>query len=1117
MPIRLPTGANLVSFVRRLGAQVPHPVACWRQPDGAWIVSLEREKAEKPLCELGAHTVARPLAKPDRGPTFWPELVPFQSASLPDPWDQATLILVPERRRASVIAGNLIALGHDGARLGSLGREAEGRWVVHGTRMPLFVLLGLINSGSASVLVEHGGRGVWMPAGFRHPLEAGIHAEAGNWILCHADRAWESVAKPLLEEIERHARFAVGPTIPVEMGHWTIPVEVPLRLERRAVPEQAVAWWYPGEDMGELERWVARVPLAELSNYLFGVVTAPEPGVMLRWRPIARRGRTEPPPMSIPLAMLPGMDGIYLPCDRRIAPQMAPTMLRRAFQAKAGVIRVVLPSGEGETFRVLALPDGEGDFSLLDHWVRYVIHQDAEIASVWKEQHRFDFEAWIVESSPVIQPVPADREPPPPVNSPGDTAKTVSKVKKGRPKKEPAAEIPTLPAVPIPEQERIIESATSVRETVNSRELEERRNALVMSFWEMEGPLLAPKRMGVLKDLAMIETAMGNIHEAAKLLAVVAWQDESKENWRALFASEMAVHGISSTADMENWLPDGGPGRHWAAWAAGARPESVPDPVAHYLRESSRQAAWPIRHVWWAAREVSRLCGGDLLLLAEARDRLVRRLVEDLRLTGDMPFLMTERVGRSSAAGREAQVAMIGPLVSGFLAECESKLPRVGRGADVRHAVMVLGHAAQAVGLALLGDADANRAMDRALEWDRSVPKAKASPLLKAVSLALLAYSHRFQQAPGGGLPGPLPAEIEPVGKLPETSQLRYMYSSLREISRLLEPDQHINPFAAFLGSIPECLKELRSARDEASANKAFDACMREFDKGGTPNQEQSLVLLGVLERAVSMDETRAARALAALVGHVGSLEVSKGVPGLDLWVLLAAGSRLACHWHLMNAPLQSLMINEVKRLVARGMQGCVSVFLSRVARRMLACGRQADLKEVTGAIREARQALPQGGLGALHRERSDLALDAHLEAVELAGGQGRDERFWARLEATDFSRPPADLQGRDATVGLMDALLNLRSTVDDMVGKRLEPIFLTLMRSLAGEAVTAAGMVIPGCLSGVLRGIEVLAAQPLIGEITGRDSWIMDEMEASLRGRVFREFAEAMGAGEVS
>jgi hypothetical protein len=59
--------------------------------------------------------------------------------------------------------------------------------------------------------------------------------------------------------------------------------------------------------------------------------------------------------------------------------------------------------------------------------------------------------------------------------------------------------------------------------------------------------------------------------------------------------------------------------------------------------------------------------------------------------------------------------------------------------------------------------------------------------------------------------------------------------------------------------------------------------------------------------------------------------------------------------------------------------------------------------------------------------------------------------------------------------------------------------------------------MVIPGCLSGVLRGIEVLAAQPLIGEITGRDSWIMDEMEASLRGRVFREFAEAMGAGEVS
>jgi len=37
----------------------------------------------------------------------------------------------------------------------------------------------------------------------------------------------------------------------------------------------------------------------------------------------------------------------------------------------------------------------------------------------------------------------------------------------------------------------------------------------------------------------------------------------------------------------------------------------------------------------------------------------------------------------------------------------------------------------------------------------------------------------------------------------------------------------------------------------------------------------------------------------------------------------------------------------------------------------------------------------------------------------------------------------------------------------------------------------------------------------PLGGGVAGRDCWIMDEMESSLRARVFSEFAEAMKSGE--
>lgn len=124
------------------------------------------------------------------------------------------------------------------------------------------------------------------------------------------------------------------------------------------------------------------------------------------------------------------------------------------------------------------------------------------------------------------------------------------------------------------------------------------------------------------------------------------------------------------------------------------------------------------------------------------------------------------------------------------------------------------------------------------------------------------------------------------------------------------------------------------------------------------------------------------------------------------------------------------------------------------------------------------------------------------------------DGAFWARLNTADFSRPPADLPGRDATVGLLEAVMNLRSAVDESLGTRLEMVMGALLRSLAGETDDASGRLVPGCVGGVLRGIEVFASQPLIAGSAGRDSWIMDELEASLRARVFGEFAGALGSG---
>jgi len=1100
MAIRLPAGDQLPPFLSRLGAEAPLPSACWRQADGSWVVALANRREEKALVELGADSVGRPPGKPERENPGWLELVSMRQVPLPDPWNVPTLILLADAKEAAVVARNIVSLGNDRARLGCLAGESGRWWVIHGNSLPVFVLVGQVFNRSGTVMVDRTGKGAWFPAGCRHPMESSVHPREGGWVLCHADRPWESVEAPFLEPIERKTTFEIGTVVPLKAGGWDEPIRVSLRLEPRGDPAAPSAWWHAGENLVELRRWVARLPPQELSSYMFMVVMDPEPGVFFRWRRSAGKSRTEPPPMSVELSELGGIDGVYLPCDRRIEPSLSPLMLRQALGSTMGTANVLLPNSGGG-FRVLVLPDEQGDFRLLDHWVRYSLESDATVVNAWKDQHSFRFDALVNEAlaaqSPPIPPTLRDESivEPPPTPKPARSRSRKSVAPSAT--REAAPDIPVAAGVAL-NPDSVVEATGQ-----GPREAEIRREALVARFWEIEGGLFCGERLSLMSRLADIETETGNHHEAARLLAILVWHEDKRQDLERLFSAEMSSIGNMSAPGLDAYAPSGEPGRHWAVWARGAKTPAITGRVADFLRQAARTERWPFTHLWWAANGASMACGGDTLLLAEVRDRLVRRLGEDLRLHGDMPRMLTDKVGRSGIAGHEDQLSMVGFMVSGLLAECEASFPRSGRGADACHALLVLGQAAQSIGLALLGDLSSTAVMDRAVERDTGRNHSKASALSRTVSHLLAAYRYRLEQARSGGLSGPLPPDLEPSGQGREAGEIRYIYRKFLEISRFLEPEQRVSPFEPFTRAGPDCLARLRAAPDQSQLTQAFDECLATLSEGRLPAHQWSAVALAALERAVILDEGRAGAALALLGDNRFAGNKSDEIQ-YERWLLLAAATRLSCHWNIPLGGLLGRIVEEISRQMAGGRQVWVIAFLGKVARRMLACGRAADLGEISEAIRKGADS-----------SRSGLAVEAHLEAVAIASGRRRSDGFWDRIKDPDFSRPPSDLPSRDGTVGLLDSLINLRTMVDRETGATLADPIRALLRSLMSEPVTPLGTLFPGCVDGGLRGIESLASLPLGGGVAGRDCWIMDEMESSLRARVFSEFAEAKKSGE--
>jgi|GEM_PF-1674032 len=1127
MPIRLPKGERLVSLLRQSAPGLARPDSCWQTDDGAWIVSIPDTECEKSLVKLGAISAKKPRGAPTRGVVDWLELVDLDSVALPDPWDVATLLVIDDPGVASNLISQILSLGYIGAEIGRLADQPNSPYLIMGTGLPLYVVLGQIHGSGVTVFLDSARRGVWIPAGMSHPLADRIDVPQGHWVLISSHGPWKLLERPKLIQADLLAQFGLETVEKYEVSPWTEPVRISLRMVAADHLAEAVAWLSYEASRPELDLWISQVRPQELTVYHFAVLQMEEPVVLLRLRPGHDALQASLPPTGLALAVVPGLDHVYLPRDRKIAPSVGLVLLRKAFGAQPGFIRILLPKDSEGAFRIISVPDGEGDFQLLTHWVNYVVDGDAALISIWKNSQEFDFDAIIREiqapavvadsrkstSVPILE---QDKTPAP--SRTGQAIGSIKKIKAASAKSSGQTPVSTglvvnTPVSPVPSQ-------TSIEPAIDLVAMKLRYGELVEAFWSEQDALYSNRRCELMEEMAAVTLSLGNLAESARFQAVLAWCDPTPTRLNAWFRAEQVTAGVKDIFDIDgcDFIGDlsQAPARQWAVWMAGQTSGQPTESVMDYLREACRSNLWPLRHSWLCAQSLSRSVGGDTLFLAEIRDRLVRRLAGDLRPTGDLPQLMVDRMGQLGVACGEFHGRLIRDVLSAFLEELDQGTTVFGMSGDAKWVVVSLGYAAQAVGLALAGDGMTDGALAKSEQAGKRMTQKPPTFIVLAAESARQAYAFRCDQAKRQvTVKGPLPTDLEPKGRAETRSGANYIYQTFREMSLLLEPDQRINVFAALLKSESASLVRLRQASDHDAVCKAFDSCVDELNELPTNSGQYCYTLLALLERAAGLDEGRATQALSAMQRCQRADSVSRSEIGVERWQLLSAAIRLSCQW---NLPIEELLQEAQSEMVALAGSfsfTAVSRFLGQVTRRMLACGRGEAMRDLASVLSASTRSVSDQAAVAIDRERSLLAVEAYLEGVRLTLGLNSNALCWERLMAMDSTRSPYDLNSRMATVGLLDAVVSLGALLDEGQSRQCDALCLRLLKSLAGETNTGGSQILPGCVSGTMRGIEALLAPSGLTTVSVRQAWILDETEASLRARVFREYAQALAGGQ--
>lgn len=874
----------------------------WRQGDAIVVAPRAALSAEasKRLAEAGVRrekaTLEPPAGAAPRDVRCWAEIVAPRRVRDLDADVGQVLFVVPSEASLCELAGELLRLGCDRFDW----RSADDGHVLRAASPPYYSLVRAMDRPAgirAFAPAPPGQDRVFVELGHAHPLARWLRPDPGGALLVGKDGAFATLPDAPFADAYALVDLRVpGDERPRDLASAAHAprLSVTLRLARAATALAPTIWVLRDDAVARTEKLLASLPEEIARGLLFAACDGEDgaPIVVVRARPGARatveiEGEA--------YRAHPAVPNLFLPCDATLEPPLRRDRVAALLAPEPDAIAWLRPL-DGGRFRVERLR--EDAFQPLAEWVEYVVDTNAATLQAWVRSCTFDFDAF-VGAEPSFDRGPRR-------DAPDDD---------DRPKKARRERAVEVPAPAPPRTTRAARVAAPARTApLAAAEIEvapaaEALAELEKEFLALDAPADDPARRALWARMAPLAARLARHQDATLSWARAVWDvpaDDAAESaapWAA--AAAAAVHLARDAAPIRTLLALEEPSAdHVRALAAVivAEADAARAELAHdaSLWLDRHDASLDVRTSWLARVALARLVGGDRLGLARARDRLLARIHRGLSVERDVPSFL-----RRSGAGRDAaQVELLAGKLEALHAKFgATKRKRSATEADPRLTGAYVGFVV-AYGAARLGR----------VEWARSLLASSVAgldandPIHGFLSAAYAArVGHALE-----GLPAetPLPAELS--ARLNALAKLdRYKVDRVRQCSKVLEPQERLDPIAAFhRGEAdprgPE-FADLRGVADEAILAKGIAAIMTKA-KASAP-EERARLYDGAMDFFPLVSHETATGHLETVLGSVADVPPPRRAQLLEEALMLAG--------HLGEERLARTIFGVLEPLVA--------------------------------------------------------------------------------------------------------------------------------------------------------------------------------------------------------
>ncbi|HEX4456165.1 MAG TPA: hypothetical protein VH143_35130 [Kofleriaceae bacterium] len=780
---------------------------------------------------------------------------------------------------------------------------------------------------------------IWTELGFHHPLAEHLKAEPKTLLLC-ANDGWRTLPDIGWLAVDAALELAVpGRAAPHAAGALPARRRVELRLSqgRRDVPSM---WVLRHDAIAKIDQLLAYLPEELAERLMFAATAAEPPTIVVR----ARTGRQAAPDLALgaqveEYAPLAGMPDVFAPVGAIVEPPLRRERLRTILGVEPRDVLWLARDG-ASAFRVERISDAA--FAPLADWADYVLHANAAAFEPWLRATEVDFAPFV--SSGLEW-----------ASGPGEAARPERSDKKKKSKQVVTATVeapppsvarttPTKPP-PTPKPAAPVTPQTQV-------EIDAELAAREAEFIALDAPGDAPERIALLDRLGRIYARLGRLRDAGLCFVRAVWEavpEAAESRLDGWIAAHVGTAQVAKAFDkaIANKLPSGDEVRLVAMLAARGAPPVVADPhrVTRWLDDHDGEL--DARALWLARLGLAQLAGGDPLLLAHARDRILARLAGGLPVERELPAFL-RLAGRSGALGNTS-----GDHLAIALDELIVRFEKTRRKRTPLEAPPHLTNAyvsfQMAYGYARIGRADRGRELVSAARG--SLGLAISDPVHAYLAAA---FSARVDQAIAGQ-PSETPLPDELVAQLAALDRnQRYKTDRLREVSRILAPldrPHAINMFTAWNELKGTRGPEFTALRGEPDPTKRTAMVGKLVERAASDDAERERLLDGVLDVLFELPESGAVPLLGQLVTTVGKLADKHRAPRYAR-ALVVAG-----HFgRVEQVPGLLELLRAALRLVDAAELENVLQFSLRALRRI---GLRRETADLLVAAEEARSGSP--------------------------------------------------------------------------------------------------------------------------------------------------------------